>query len=79
MSIETEELAAEVLASAAEWHAASGELRQLGINPSPADTEAWLAMTPRQRDKAAMSWTIYRARWLFDIPAQNHYQEFANG
>ncbi len=65
---DTEELATRVTLGILERTAAARELRELGINPSPADTEAWLRMTGRQRDSAAVSWAVYQGSGLFGNP-----------
>lgn len=40
---------------------AARELADLGINASPADVEAYLALTPRQRQQADERWLVQRA------------------
>ncbi len=40
---------------------AARELSDMGINPSPADIEWYLAMTPRQRQEASDRWAIHVA------------------
>jgi hypothetical protein len=43
---------------------AISELRGLGIEPSPADLAAWLAMAPRERDRAKRDWAVNRTTAL---------------
>jgi len=62
---DSDELAAEVLTGALERVVAARELREMGITPDPASTEAWLAMSNRQREKAALNWAIYQASGFF--------------
>jgi transposase len=44
---------------------ATRELRDMGIEPSPADLAAWLAMSPRQRDQARKEWAVTLALSAF--------------
>jgi hypothetical protein len=40
---------------------AARQLNDMGIDPSPADIESWLAMTPRQRQEASDHWLVLKA------------------
>jgi len=61
-------LAVEVLAAAMERVVAGNELRDVGVNPSPADIEHYLAMTERERRAAHMRWAVLKASGLFGTP-----------
>jgi len=40
---------------------AARELRELGIDASPADIEHWLTFSPRQRERVNEQWLIMQA------------------
>lgn len=52
------ELAGEILLGVAERSAARNQLAELGISASPADVSWWLALSAKQRQKAALDYAI---------------------
>jgi hypothetical protein len=60
----TAELMAEVLTAQLARVVAARELEAFGISPSPADVEAWLSATPRQRMQLVKAYAIYEAPYV---------------
>lgn len=56
-----EQLAVQIGLAVVERQAAGRELAGYGINASPADISAYLAMSQRQRQAANTAWAIYVA------------------
>lgn len=69
--IDAEEVQASAMIAALERAVIERELRELHINPSPADVEAYLAMTPRQRRSANLLWAVLNTTGAADpvVPA----------
>lgn len=59
MSTDSTELGLEIMTGAVERVNAAKELRSLGVEPSPADVEAWISTTARQRKQASLTYAIY--------------------
>ena len=52
-----------ILTAQLERVAAARELREYQIEPSPADVEAWLASSPRQKRRLMELWAAFNASY----------------
>jgi hypothetical protein len=57
------DLQAQILVGKVIRASAVRDLTELGINPSLADVEAWVAATPKQRVSLAKAYAIYMASY----------------
>ena len=55
---QAELLEAEILVGVAERAAARNQLAELGVNPSPADVSAWMAMDSKTQRRMALQYVI---------------------
>jgi hypothetical protein len=64
---------AELLAMGAERQAAVNELAEVGVTtPSPADVEAWIKATPRDRRRMTMAYALYQGMPEPEWKARRH-------
>jgi hypothetical protein len=61
--IDAAELHARVVTAQMQRAVAARELRDMGISPSPADTEAWITATPQQKRRLAMAWAVMQVSY----------------
>jgi hypothetical protein len=61
--LDEEELRSRILSAKVQRIAAASELRAAQINPSPADVEAYVASTPRQKHRLMMAWAVLNASY----------------
>jgi len=62
-ALDAAELHAQILTASFKRTAAARELADAGINASPGDVEAYVAMSPAERRRIMMTWAILNASY----------------